>query len=154
MKEFILSTVTVVSFLALTCLVVFAEDIVLEDFDVVQRGVAISKHFLVITTPHYQSDGKDLAGNKYCFYYCDFGKGIKIYISVEPQWAPIDVLKEGNEEYLGYLLDVSEVVNEDGGVKSLIKACKSGFKYDAPGDDYRESLPIERIYEGHNDRKL
>ena len=94
--------------------------------DVVQVGVPISKHLIVVLTTQYQADGIDSEGSKLCFYYVDFNKKIKVYISIIER-DPIDVLVEGNETYLDYLIEVGEVVFGDGGIYNLIRACKNGY---------------------------
>ena len=94
-------------------------------YDIVQTGIPISKHLVVIRTTAYQADGYDPWGNKLCFYYVDIFNGIKVYVSPVAQ-DPIDVMAEGNEAYLDYLIDVGEAVFSDGGIGNLVRACKTG----------------------------
>ena len=96
--------------------------------DIVQMGTPISKHLVVIPTAQYQADGEDTWGDKLCFYYVDFNKWIKMYISPIER-DPVDVLAKGNEAYLGYLLDVGEIVFEDGGISMLIRACLNNWVF-------------------------
>ncbi len=94
-----------------------------EFFDIVQVGTPISSHVIIIPTRSYRADGRDEQGNKICFYYIDFQNEIKAYISSVPQ-DPIDILAEGNEVYLMYLLEVSRVAETDGGLVEIINRCK------------------------------
>ena len=94
-------------------------------YDVIQTGIPISKHLVVILTTAYQADGYDPRSNRLCFYYVDIFKGIKVYVSSVAQ-DPIDVLAKGNEAYLDYLIDVGEAIFSDGGIGNLVRACKTG----------------------------
>jgi len=92
--------------------------------DIVQTGTPVSKHLIVVPTTSYAADGHDQDGNKICLFYLDLAYGLKVYVSVEPR-EYVDIFAEENEVFKILLLDASRVVEEEGGMKTLIRRCEN-----------------------------
>lgn len=89
-------------------------------FPIVEKGVPVSSHILIVKSCHCLDDARDKKGNEYYFYMVDRPNGLKALIS-KKELSPIEKLDEKTKEFVQV---VKEEIRKDGGIETIIKKFK------------------------------
>jgi hypothetical protein len=89
-------------------------------FSIVEKGVPVSSHILIVKSCHFLDDARDDKGNDYYFYMVDRPNGLKALISTKELY-PVEKLDEKTKEFVQV---VKEEIGKDGGIDAIIKKFK------------------------------
>jgi len=87
---------------------------------VVEVGIPVSKHILIVKSCHCLDNAEDKNGNEYYFYMVDMHKGLKALIT-ETMLEPFQKLDDKIKKFCDL---VKIEIAKDGGIEKLIKKFK------------------------------
>jgi hypothetical protein len=88
---------------------------------IVEVGIPVSEHILIVKSCHCLDNAKDKSGNEYYFYMVDMHNGLKALIT-ETKLEPFQELDDKTKEFCEI---VRIEIAKDGGIEKLVKK----FKY-------------------------
>jgi hypothetical protein len=87
---------------------------------VVEKGIPVSKHILIVKSCHFLDDAKDKKGNVFYFYMVDRPHRLKALISTKELY-PVEKFDEKTKKFVKL---VKEEIRKDGGIEAIIKKFK------------------------------
>ena len=87
---------------------------------VVEKGIPVSKHILIVKSCHCLDDAKDKKGNVFYFYMVDRPNGLKALISTKELYS----VEKFDEKTNKFVKLVKEEIKKDGGIEAIIKKFK------------------------------